>query len=263
MKLELQGLCRGDGKIFIKVSIRGTLDENSTHFRAENASSSFSPCDAYPLPELQQGCFVIALPILSSTQKLIVEERDTTDGLVSVATKSISPFRAKWESRLNYRLKKSLCQEIRAFDEEFLYGRCSMHFWACRPAGQRNELCATVIAPQNCDLGNLTIGCFDDCGKAVQIEPLFLESRICRPVSYSSHEITQAQVLLSLPEIGQDYFFTLQDSQFPKNNAFSVLEKEWYATLLRHSLAGRGNARLDLGYDAWFKKQRAKHVCLE
>ena len=264
MKVSLLGLCRSDGKILIKTQIERTFEGTILSFQSQIGTDTKIPCDSYQIanddkPEL----YLIALPILSVTQKLIIEESDVQQGVISVFSKSYPHFRARAESGLRYRLTQSLTREINDCYNKRIFDRLSMHFWNCVPDDENSVLLANIIVPADSRIEALSISCIDSKGTIVQVNPVFFENNPYALVKFSSQQLHELKISLRIPKEPQNYCFLLQDSESPKNSGFSVLERDAYEKLLNGSTGILQNAQNDPGYDRWFTRHRIKNSSLE
>ena len=119
-------LCRGDGKLYVKVKTKFalTLNETAADITFENKAI---PVGCYPFCAAgtkATDCWVLEIPIMDIPRVAVqlngvVAENDST----YVDAITISFEAAKWESRLNYRLRRKECFEIRDYESAFLYGQ--------------------------------------------------------------------------------------------------------------------------------------------
>lgn len=120
MKIKSLGLCRGDGKLYIKA-------KTSCTFPAEDAAAILQaggmalPSGIYPFNSQDKSTdtWVLEVPIPGSTNATV----EVSDGKNTHGSLPINFERAKWESRVNYRLRKTLCAHIRDYEQGFTYNR--------------------------------------------------------------------------------------------------------------------------------------------
>lgn len=131
MRARLKGLCRGDGKLYAKVAVGPACAEVRARAFAGGAEL---PCGAYPLGEegVPTGLWALELP---SADAPAVEARLSSDG--GEATLRVGYERAKWASRLNYRLRPGLCAELRDREQRFTDGRYQLRILRFIEAGER------------------------------------------------------------------------------------------------------------------------------
>lgn len=122
MKKEL--LCRGDGKIYIKVKTKkpiGTSDAVATLLLP--GRTLVVGCYPFcPISADVADCWILEIPIMDVSGAK-VQLCGTSEQDVYSATLSINFEAAKWESRFNYRIHKKECFEIRDYERTFLDGQ--------------------------------------------------------------------------------------------------------------------------------------------
>lgn len=120
MKIKSLGLCRGDGKLYIKA-------KTSCTFPVEDAAATLQagsvalPSGIYPFnpQDKSTDTWVLEVPIPGSTDAMV----EISNGKNSHGSLPINFERAKWESRVNYRLRKTLCAHIRDYEQGFTDNR--------------------------------------------------------------------------------------------------------------------------------------------
>ena len=116
-------LCRGDGKLYAKLHVRASAPFERLVCAAK-AKGNDVPVGAYPLTAGERGAeqdWVLELPILSTRS---VRVTLSPDGRESGKAKLTFGYeRAKWISRLNYRLHAADCAAIRDFERGRTFGR--------------------------------------------------------------------------------------------------------------------------------------------
>lgn len=116
MRARLKGLCRGDGKLYARVAVHPATGDLRVRAFAEGDEV---PCGAYPLAAGDEaGCWALELPFADAPA---IEARLASEG--GEATLRIGYGRAKWASRLNYRLRPGLCASLRDVEQSHTDGR--------------------------------------------------------------------------------------------------------------------------------------------
>lgn len=123
MKIKVLGLCRGDGKLYLKIKTNEPLNWKMLSVRLRGDAGTF-PANCYPADfsansptNISSSFWVLELPVLDSSS---VEVELLVDRQVFHSF-SLNYFAAKWMSRFNYRVKKELCASIRNYEEQFTY----------------------------------------------------------------------------------------------------------------------------------------------
>ena len=264
MKVSVKGLCRGNGKTFIKARVTGVNKGDILSVQSQRGADTKLPCNTYQLGQVGDTReLIIALPYLTVYQKLSIQLMSPGHKAAEVFSKRISPFITKWRSRLTYRINPRFAHEYKSADNDHLYNHLSLFFWACIGDTDSHIMRATVFMPLGSRLEDLSISCIDLSGNPVPITPVFLGVEKGRPLEFYSGQVQQAQVSLRLPQKVFSCCFILQDARKPKHNGFSVLHKSWYRRLLDEGIQARLHAFDEPGYDAWFVRQRIKPAYLK
>lgn len=116
MKAIMQGVCRGDGRVYVKIRVEGFTAKNELSVFASIGNARI-PASLHALSE--PGVYVVVLPLISGG-KIQFTLQEIAEGVqvVSEITKRLSSRRAKWESRFNYRLHKDICLQIRDIESK-------------------------------------------------------------------------------------------------------------------------------------------------
>lgn len=118
MKIEFDGLCRGNNKIFVKVIADGLSEGNALGMASFGSGGKTVPSVLLPMDaaSTEGHAHVAVLPDLPFAQELVFTENGPDGRKASEVKKILNPSRAKWQSRLNYRLNRELASSIRDFD---------------------------------------------------------------------------------------------------------------------------------------------------
>lgn len=119
-------LCRGDGKLYMKVKTKLalTLDDTTASITFDNKTI---PVGCYPFCAVGMeatDCWVLEIPIMDISRVTV-----QLNGTVSASNAAymdavtVNYEVAKWESRLNYRLRREECFEIRDYESNYLYNQ--------------------------------------------------------------------------------------------------------------------------------------------
>ncbi len=116
MKIESAGICRASGRIYEKLVISNVASGLTVApCISQEEGISPLPCKLY---HLQGNEYVSVYPDLPIEKvRYAIGAFDEAGILADSATHDINFNKAKWESRKNYKLKASLCSEIRLYDE--------------------------------------------------------------------------------------------------------------------------------------------------
>lgn len=153
MKVKFDGLCRGDNKVFIKVVVDGLGDDSSLHMVSTGIGGKLVPSMLLPIPAaIDAECaYVAVLPDLPFKQELIFAAHDASGRTIAEVQRELNPFRAKWESRLNYKMNKQRTAGLRDFDASVVGESLFIEAREAFNAGDRYRLRISVLSPAERD----------------------------------------------------------------------------------------------------------------
>jgi len=273
MRVSLLGLCRSDGKILIKANITKSASDNIISMWSQGDSDTRFPCNYYQvIGNSETERYVIALPIMGFKHKLIIEEIDSQFKRVTLFSKSISHYRAIWESRLNHRFRKKLMRELIYYEKSCQHKQGTMKFLECIPENSCSIIRAKMILQECAEIDRLSIVCIDSSGKTTTVNPVLLNSRTQRSDEHASERTQEALVSIRIPKEIMSYCFIFEemDSEKPEEHigpqehiGFSVLEEFQYLELLEQGITRIKSAQDHADFDLMFKYHRIKQKQLE
>lgn len=148
MKIERLGLCRGEGLVYAKLRITGglggaVLKGANSYIATGRVCGNEVPVDVYPLNS-KEDTWVLVFPNLDAPS--ITVRISCADDLTVYAFISFSYFWAKWQSRINYRFRHSLCCEIRDFQRNFTAGKYQLEALQRFDAGCRGVVWRVAVS---------------------------------------------------------------------------------------------------------------------
>ena len=265
MDLKLTGLCRNARKVYLGLSITGRRRGYAVDLVPEDGAPQ-TPCKLIPLVEIGEvppappadGVteFVAVLPDLALPEaRLSVVERDQAGAIVGSSPLAIDFHRAKWDSRLNYRVHPERCARIRDMDDRVGGLHTVITPRECIVDGDELILRGIVHLP-NPDGGRVTVSCLDMTLSPAGTEPIYLGDARVPSAVMRGIEGREVQFSVRVPNRFQDLILTVTDEGCPENDSFYVLTREglremrdsWHALTL--------SAQVDEGYDGWFRARR-------
>ena len=113
--------CRGDGRFYMKLNVKSSNAFTTLHCAAYSDGTSIPTC-AYPLDARQHGAeqaWILETPLMEARGYSFVFHLD--DNMDASTELSLSSKQIAWMSRINYRLNREACMEIRDFESEHFY----------------------------------------------------------------------------------------------------------------------------------------------
>lgn len=116
MHITSLGICRASRKIYEKLSISGLEAGQKLSVIVNFAESSTPlPCSLFRLNEREYVAITPDLPIAQA--EYVLAALNENDEISWQEAHTVVFENAKWKSRINYRLRKDLCAEIRCYDD--------------------------------------------------------------------------------------------------------------------------------------------------
>ncbi len=233
MRVKQICVCRGSGKVYTLFEVRDLSQESQLDVTAEPMGNTKVPCELIPFPSDNEHvrCYVLVVPMLDTPPcTLVLNERDAGGHVISDHRHQLDFRTAKWESRLNYKVKPDVCAKIRDYDavDEFANGR--IDFWNCIEDGNEVILRCLVKLPYREDT-KLRITCLTSTLSELPLSPIIIDdSKVSLPFS-SLKARREVQVSLRLPNVVQRYIFLIDDENHPAFSSFQVLDGPMFETL--------------------------------
>lgn len=257
-------VCRGDRKIYFNLIVKGSPSPGSIDVFAEAPDRTKIPISIHPKiknkpdsmsgdskAHLNQTEYVITLP------DLLVPKARITLSLDGKAVKEQTVFFEilKWKSRLNYRIKRRECLEIRDFDRISRPSKASVEFQELIFAGESNILRMAVRIPYRQD-NQVRLFCTTSHLQPLETNEIVMGDSV---IEDPSSETRTREILYSIriPAEQQTLIFSVEDENHPQLNSFEVLSAERYGHLSSLTSSITKNAQIDRDYPLWFEEHRA------
>lgn len=247
MRARLKGLCRGDGKLYAKVAVSPA----TARLRARAFAGGVElPCGAYPLGEegAPAGLWALELPPADAPS---IEARLLADG--GEVTLRIGCERAKWASRLNYRLRPALCAQLRDCEQRFTDDRYQLRILRFAEAGER-VVWRFQVAWRGSSSSRPTLEVLDGRGRPLAAEMLPFEEQIDAEPGGEHHLIYS----LSLPADQRFFLVIARDPEGRVAPGFCGTGSDAYEGFKYASWKRMRDARADdANYQRWLARHRA------
>lgn len=182
MEIVSQGMCRAAGKVYEKLSVTGLPKDAALRpCLPDTDAQHVLPHWVFALePSSEEPAFVAVYPIPpadSATYSFCVlsEARD----VVARLSHKVDFTRAKWESRYNYRVRKSLCDQIRLYDDTH-ESESPHRINVTAVMGTPNDMIVRldVVVPKEDACGPARLLCLDAGLSPVEIAPISMGSSV-------------------------------------------------------------------------------------
>lgn len=265
MNVKLKGICRGSEKIFFRCQV--------TPPPADGCPPKMEVQDdeRRPLPGLlmipkqgdaSPGEFIGCLPGVETKHYQLRFLNCGEQGTDETSLR-LSSERAKWESRINYRINKELADSIRDFDKEAAAFSAEIQFHDCIEDVGENILRGCVIVPYAED-NDIEIGCFTQDMESVPLRVIKMGDTKAAAGSIYATDRRLLGFSVRFPKQIASYLFVVRDKNHPEYDSFDMLIADEYQKLFTNSFDTMRNAQFDsYYYPVWYEKHRASEGALQ
>ena len=257
MLVRTEGTCRGDGKVYTRLSITDAAEDASYAISARGRHDEQIPCNIYRMisegEDSKSSYYVAVFPILHIEAKsfTIYARNDPS----SSQTLPLSFTRAKWESRLNHKVNPRLCKQIRGYDKISTYANANFEYWECIDDADSCIVRGAVSLPYYND-SSLEITCLDLSLNEIPVSPIILNNTKAVSEIKSDVFLREVQVSIRLPKPLRDVIFLLRDKHHPELDSFNALPMNILSPLIAETSGTMLNAQVDPYYPTWFENHK-------
>lgn len=250
MKIKNLVLCRGDGKGYARLRIVGSAGRDVA---VEAALEDGSSIPTLWLKESDPASDVVGMlvfPLLDDVTLFVrVVQRGGDEPLCAMR---LPAGKLKWLSRLNYRLRPSLCAALRGTDERSI-DRLRLSLVMCMPDGEEG---VWRIAAESRSLGSQPrFSAWDGVGRALQIDPIFFEDQ-CIPDGTVEGVRRRMVVSVRVPAAAGGLFVVAEDETGAALPAMLGFDKAAFFGELHRALRRVRNAADEGDYRAWRESRK-------
>ena len=257
MIFKVDRVVRGNEKLFILCRVSDFISAYEIKLRDVSDTGLLIPCLALPFDSDFEGTsrVVCCAPDAVVNNHEFVLELYSGNELKSSYAFKVSRERAKWESRLNYRIKPELSSKIRDYDQEASKITGSITFDACISDDDCLIVRATAWLPYR-NNNQLNISVYNMNLKPVDVEMIptgdfEMERGETYGDMFHGHSFS-----MRLPAKLQHYLFLIEDCNNPKLSGFDVLTEHALNQLRNNTFEKMNHAQFDSNYPKWFASHK-------
>ena len=260
VEIRSQGMCRADGKVYEKLLVSG-LGPKSCLRVVVDPELVPAPLHALvvDLGAEEQGARVFVgvcdIPY-GSSGRYVIAETDREGRVLATDVREVDFERAKWESRVNYRVRRSLCDQIRLCDQGLSDdGSVRLSVRSVVPAPTHVIYRLTYRLPDDrpAKVRALVV---NDALEAVCTAPVFMGEGTVRLADGASFA-REVQLSVRVPWNQRVAYLYAWDAERPGTLACEVVAKERADALVEQATRELFvNAGVDPYYKEWFSQQR-------
>lgn len=264
MQIDFKGLCRNNGKIYIKTEAKHLQTGSSLEIRCIAKNGFELPCRIYGFEEKSDLiAYVVVLPDMPGRATLVFSEVGPDGMLIGEPIKkSLSSFLSKWESRLNYKVNKSLTKQIRGYDDRAQYDRIHIDFWEVIPLDDKKFRVRIELELPYEENAEIELQCFNNDLQLVETDFMFLGEDLRSPAWKRSAVFRVQKYSIVLDDKYSHYLFTATDLDHSGLDGFAVLKPKRCKEMM-HDWAQVHEAILNEPYEEWFESHQATRADLK
>lgn len=247
MKITCKGTCRGDGKGYARLVVEGPA---GCGIAVSAALEDGSPVPALWLeddasPDGRNRAGTLVFPLLDDAA--IIASASSQDGAEKPCPVRLSAAKLKWLSRLNYRLRPSMCAALRDADVRAA-DRLRMSLVWCMPDGEESVWRIAAGSPSS--ESQIAFSAWDGSGKRIAVDPIFFEDQRF-PEGSDDGERLRVVVSLRVPPGVGSLFVVAEDETGNARPGMLGLDRAAFAGALHHARRRVRNAADEDDYRRW------------
>lgn len=252
MKLDALCLCRGTKKVFLRLKVSDAPEGASMSLRATTAAGENVPCSLQPFRGHADE-YVATVADVDLGDITLTVNASVAGAQDSSAAFRYGPSRAKWLSRMNYRLHARECAEIRDYDKELLSAEVLLVIYdECK---KEDILRCAVTSPYAEDEVTLEVLGADLGTLGSTTMPMGTKMRSSKRDTYARQTETVFSTRLKRPTDG--LYLVLKSRKHPELNCFVTVFQDHYQHVADQTQAGMMPSSHDPYYPEWFDNHRA------
>lgn len=261
MNLRVVGMCRGDGKGYLKLRVEGDLTGKSLALECRLDDQRIVPSNLYALEHKEDvhrsvEC-VAVIPLLSVRKLHLTILAESADGSAPDRVNlDVSMSELKWRSRFAYALQKDMAAQLRDIDKVFVYKQITAEFVQSIVDGSEAIVHAKFSMPYFPE-SDIKIAALDERGNALDVALVKMSDAIVAPERVEEVARREIVVSLRLPRTIECFCVYAEDVSTNMQCGFQCMEPEGYRLGLEGYLEDTLPASSDPGYGAWFDAHKA------
>lgn len=268
MTLQIIGLCRGDGKGYVKIKTSSNPDELTAFINTENNDSIQCPVISIGFPgEDKSACeewgdfshknsyeSVVAVPLLDNTKLTVhIKNRNTHE---EIGTFLFHPLFSKVKSRLTYHERPEFASQIRGIEQRRISGSPHTYVTGIYPIDEQHYSCRFHVRyPYFGQKESCTISVYDAAAHKLELKPIVLEDSLIS----DPHDPTQHihELVYSIIVTAEQKTLCIQAKPASQDACFTCILPPMFDGFVNGALDMTKHAFNDGGYQIWYEQHRA------
>lgn len=226
MQIKSLGICRASEKIYEKLQVSG-LAEGERLLAVLDPAINPAPflCDLYKLPGASDEYVAVTPDLPQKSSEYVLGAYSADGSLKQTAAHSVDFEQAKWQSRINYRLHKDLCDQIRCYDERqdtTPYGDKSIVLRQVIGAADHQIMRFAVTMP-DLDASNLELVFVNSSFSKIDCDPIPMGLVSDEPLAPGLPSATTATYSVNIPWNQGELHVAAWDRRHPKDTVTALI----------------------------------------
>lgn len=259
MRAIIDGICRGDGKIYAKLTLSDCPNPSNIELSSFLEDGNPIPADFSVIDSsLEKGMLsktlVVTLPLFTSGSVTLVFSHDDDES--HFIRLSIPMVKAKWDSRFSYRFRKYLCEQIRDFDNNSAYERINFKFIDSIRDGNSNIVRFNIWMPDRPET-DVVFKYYDEASRMFDAQTTLLDDEKHHSSLSEELKIHEMTFSASIPTSISSFCLSAIDNKNHDLFGFYTLEQHAFDLLKTNGDSMLCNAQVDSSYESWFLARKA------
>lgn len=268
MALRILGLCRGDGKGYVKINTRANPDTLRATAKMTNGSALECPIVPLSFPgedatarstwgdtsDNETHESVVVVPLLDNAKLTVCVEDKATHTKVGLIP--FNPLETKIKSRLTYHLRSEFTTQIRDIEQRRISGIPHTYVTGIFPIGDQRYSCRFCVCypyfgqRESCD-----VSVYDDAAYELDLKPIVLEDSLISNPDDNTCKLHKLMYSVIVTESNK----TLCIQAKPENQSacFTCILPPMFDSFVSEAYNLTQHASCDDSYRQWFERHRS------
>lgn len=252
MEVTLNEICRGSQKVFARCTIKTSSNAAPTLNVTTDGDISVPSLLLPSIAPNQSNEYIVCLPIINKKSYSLHFAAGSEE-----LTLSLLSSKAKWESRLNYKLHKDAANFIRDYDTKTQLSSVVFFFFQCIEANDFNIFRGHVELPYR-ENTELALTCYTQDMVEVPLKTTIMGFTIEGGNELYSAQRRVITFSINLPKEPTHYIFKIEDLNNPEVSSFDVFQQGDYENMRNDAHNLMLSAQWDPWYNNWFNERKIK-----
>lgn len=271
MTLQILGLCRGNGKGYVKISVADIHNNVRASINLMDKVSLDCPVLPVGFPgedecaqknwgddsRIGEREFVVVVPLLDSMKYVVrIEDNETHE---RIGDFSFRPLASKIQSRLTYWRRSEFAAQIRDIEQRRSSGMPQVQVIGIFPTGNGRFSCRfRVRYPYFGVNGPCTVGIYDETAHKIDAKPIMLEETLALNPHDDACQIHEAVYSVIISDANKTLCIVAKPEH--QDSCFACVLPPMFDQFVQSAYRYTQHASCDESYRQWLEQHRATHA---